>query len=261
MDGTKIVTSLVIISLSAGLGCRAKFTSKNGPSSAGPAANATGPATPTGPVSKYPQPQPGPVVTPAPGPVVTPGPQPGPVVRPGPGTLPPPIVQPPATRPPACLTKDDSSVGKDRVVQQKTIVFKRGRQMVWRKNCEGVVVSKKYENIGGNTMKNISLRPVGAQGPMSIFNRTTCHATTSQTSIAGAANGEYNFAVSTQKTNHAMHVKPGQNYIDYTIGSEKGTLILTVRIDETEDDCIVINAKGCAPKREAQWSDTMFGSN
>ena len=168
--------------------------------------------------------------------------------------------RPPATgsRPPSCLTGDDGSIDRTRPVQRQTVVFRRGRQMVWRKNCEGVVDSKKYEILDGNTMKNIVIRPVSASGPGSVYNRTTCHATTSQNVIQPAAKGEYKFSVSTRQSNHAMWVKLGQNIIDYTIGSERGTLVLTVKIDETEGDCIVVSARGCAPKQEARWSDQVF---
>lgn len=258
MDRTKIVTGLVILSLAASLGCKAKFTSKNKPAS--PSAGATGgfgTAAPTGPV-KDPNAPLGPQVPPPSGqpPVVT-----RPPVGQPPVILPPPDTHPRRPHPNTCPTDADGSVGKNRVVQQKTIVFKRGRQMIWRKNCEGQVISKRFENLGANTMKTVVIKPVGGQGPMSIYNRTTCHATTRQNALACGPSGEYSFTVSTQKTNHAMHVKPGPNYIDYTIGGEQGTLILNVRIDETVDDCIVINAKGCAPKREAHWSDNAFGSN
>lgn len=244
MDGTKIVTGLVIVSLSSGLGCRAKFQSKNRPGGPGPAAAVSGPVDPSSGQET------GPSVPP-------PGELPGPGV--GPALPPPPTT--PVTRPPICTTGDDTSIDKNRVVQHQTVVFKRGRQMVWRKNCDGVVVSKQYEILSNNTMKNIVIRPAGGQGPMSVFNRTTCHATTRQHAITPAAKGEHRFTVSTRKTNQAMHVKPGRNYIDYQIGSEQGTLILTVRIDETEGECIVLNARNCPTQRPADWTDHVFDQN
>ncbi len=251
MDGTKIVTGLVILSLTSGVGCKAKFTTKNKPS-----AQPTTSAAPTGgePVASNPTPQ-GP---PSGGPLVVAGPPSG--YPPGghPPVANPPVGRPTVVtqRPPTCTTGDDSSIDRSRPVQQQTIVFKRGKQMVWRKNCEGIVVSKKYEVLNGNTMKTVVIKPVGGAGAMSVFNRTSCHATSSQNVIQPAPTGEFKFQVSTQKSNHAMQVKLGQNLIDYAIGNERGTLILTVRLDETESDCIVISARGCEPKREASWTDS-----
>lgn len=253
MDGTKIVTSLVILSMTMTVGCKAKFTSKNKPATAQPMTGATGgndgptaPSRPTGPTTSQPQVPSGPVVA---------QPPQGPQQPAGP------IVGPRPAQPPACLTGDDTSIDKGKPVQHQTVVFKRGRQMVWRKDCDGHVISKQYETLGGNTMKAISVRPVGSGATASVFNRSTCHATNSQHQIRSDAQGIFKFNVSTQKTNHAMLVKKGVNLIDYTIGSEQGTLILTVRIEETEDDCVVIAARGCEPKREASWSDGAFTSN
>ncbi len=251
MDATKIVTTLVFVSMAAStIGCRAKFTSKNRP---GPSASAV--------TSGQPQAQ-----SPAPvDPLVPPTPKTStdvPVID-EPVLAPIPVV--PTGGQPACPTVGDNSIDPSRVVQEKTIIFKRGRQMIWRKNCEGKVVSKTWENVPHKTSQIVWIKPQGYGPTMTVFNRSTCDMPNTPVEsmiLNGAPNqGEgFQIAVSTVPTNQALFVKPGKNFIDYEIpGVEKGTLILNVIIDNREGDCIVLNPRNCPPKYKPTLSDKLFG--
>ncbi len=242
MNGPKIVTGIVFLSL-ASIGCRAKFTSK-GPQNSGPApTSVAGPVVPSQPTATRPV---NPIVN-------TPTDQPA---------LPPISDE----RPPqlGCPTSQDGSLDPRRAIQRKTIVFKSGRQMVWRKNCEGVVYSKQWEDLGLSTSQLVRLRPQSNATGMMIFNRTTCDTPSLRAQQVTGRNGEFRFAVSISPSSNAMLVKRGQNLIDYEIpGGEKGTLVLTVKIDNRSEDCVVINDRGCPPRRgsEGNWTDNIFTNN
>ncbi len=259
MQGTKIVTTLVVLTLT-GVGCKAKFTHKNSPLA--PTASAVGPDYPTRPVvPSDPQIGQGPTLPIIP--VDEPGRPVGPAVPYTPQVQVPPDGRPyphPATPQLGCPTSGDASLDPRRVIQKKTIVFRQGRQMIWRKNCEGVVYSKRYENLTTATSQWVRLRSSGRGGHVMIFNRSTCDTPSLQAQqILPSRDGSFRFAVSTQPSNTALMVRPGKNLIDYEIpGGEKGTLVLTVRMSSAEGDCIVINDRGCEPRREANWSDSVF---
>lgn len=269
MQGTRIVTAVVFLSLVGGVGCKAKFTHKNAP--VDPTASAVGPNAPYVPTTPTP-PQPvgptGPQV--GQGPVIPTVPVDEPVL-PGPTEPYRPQVQVPPHGGPyphpaqpvpqlGCPTSGDMSLDPRRVIRKKTVIFKRGRQMIWRKNCDGVVYSKRYENLSGATSKVIRLNATGRGGYVMIFNRTTCDTPSLQAQqILPSRDGSFSFAVSTQPSNMALLVKPGRNLIDYEIpGGEKGTLILTVKVSSSEEDCIVLTDRGCGPRRGAHWTDTVF---
>jgi hypothetical protein len=217
MLGPRIVTALVLISLS--VGCKAKFRAVD--KAAEPTANLTqDQGTQNAPTEQNPQnPQ---NFTPAP---------------------PPPQNFTPKN-PAVCATTDDQTLDPARTTQNQTVTFNRGRQLVERRDCSNKLISKKYEILNGNTMKKIVVRPSGS-GALSVYNRNTCHAASKQAIIPVSSSGSYSFTVSLKKTDFAMVVRPGLNYIDYNIGQEQGTLVLTVVESETEQECVVIRPGNC----------------
>lgn len=239
MVGPRIVTALVLISMSA-VGCKAKFQSVNKPPQ--PSANAVGPNPP--PTNNNPQGPQGPEVPPPQQPPPSPPPS-GPVTPPP--TLPPsPPPQPPQPPPNnSCPTQNDVSLDRSGRIYYQTVYFARGNQLVERRDCYNRVVSKGYENIGDNTVKTVTIGAVGGQGPMSVFNRSTCHATQAQNQLMCDSGGRYSFTISTRKSNGAMYVRPGVNFIDFKAAGHHGTLVLTVQEDQSPSDCIVIRPSNC----------------
>ena len=250
MKRTKIVTGIVAITLLSGC---ARFTAKNRPGS-----EPTGSAQPSQPAQQSPS---------------TPNVS---------GNNPPAVYNPPPVDttpvPVSCPTKSDTSLDPRGAVQRKTIVFRGERTMIWRKNCAGEIYSKKWETRGApETTKRVTIRPVnGSQGTqITVFNRTTCSQPDGQIErVTGSrsGNGSLSFDVSLIKNSGAVFVKAGRdNYLDYEINDcstgrcqlvERGTLILKVRKQSKDNDCIVIRDKGCAPKSvENSWPAGMFGYN
>lgn len=249
MNGPKIVTAFVLISLTT-VGCRAKFTKKNSPDSvpattsvAGPVPTTTVDPRPTSPVVP---------VTPVAPVVPTSGPTSGPGIVPQ-------VIDPQL----GCPTSGDRSIDPRRALQRKTITFKTGRQMIWRKNCEGRIYSKQWENLTRAISQVVTIRSTSNVTGMMVINRTTCDTPSIQAQQIIGRNGEFRLPVSTSPSNNAMLVRPGQNLIDYEIpGGEKGTLILTVRVNNRSEDCIVIRDRGCEAVQRAgsDWTDNVFTS-
>lgn len=220
MLGPRIVTALVLISMS--VGCKAKFRSVNKPGE--PTASFDQNAPPPPPSNQGPQQPQGPAVPP---PSEQPPQQQPPQGPTGPVAKNPPPAPPPATLPPKqtriCQTGGDQSLDRSRTISHRTVVFRRP---VIAQDCYGQPV----QYGAPETTKTIILR-AGAQGPMSIYNRSTCHATEAQGMVNCDQRGDYRFTVSIQRSNRAMYVRPGVNLIDYESGPYKGTLVLTVHVE------------------------------
>lgn len=272
MNGTKIVTGIVLLSLSS-VGCRAKFTTKSAPYAPASGASFAGPVPPPATTGTVPS---TPAATPTAGRPVDLPPIPdsvpeGPMVPqvrvpptgntvPHPGVGQPTIPSPTARPQIACPTSGDMSVDQGRVIQRKTIVFRQGRQMVWRKNCDGRVYSKQYEEFSRSTAQKFVLRPRTCGGPITIVNRTTCDTPSIPAlRLSDARDGAFLLSVSIVPAANTLLVKPGRNLIDYEIpGGERGTLILTVKISNNDGGCVVLNDRGCEPKRPRSWTDDIF---
>ena len=163
------------------------------------------------------------------------------------------IEEPNAQPPRTCDTSGDGTIDPRRPVAERTVVFHQGVQMVWRKNCEGKVVSKRYEEVKKAGRQNIRWIHNG-RGLFTAYNRTTC-ASMSPIQVSSNARGELVLSVSLDPTANALHVKRGRNVIDYEIGGARGTLILNVKVDRSGKGCVVYKAKNCAPRhRDQDWS-------
>lgn len=255
MKTPKNVTGLVVL-LIAFTGCKAKFTSVNGPKAdpAGAAAEAPTPP-PTSPNSDD-QMQVDPEL-----PVDQGVPQGGIPMTPGQSTprteLPPPVDQAPI-----CDTGSDKTIDPTRTLSRRRVTFKTGKVMVWRKNCEGKVFSKKYETM--DTLKNVSVVYPNAR-TWTVYNRTACSSMALSKITKRGKPGEFFLTVSLNSTPKALQVVPGENVIDYEINSrtgvvERGTLILTVDVRRySKDDCLVLKAKNCAVPPAQGWQPGLFG--
>jgi hypothetical protein len=125
--------------------------------------------------------------------------------------------------------------------------------MVWRKNCEGQVVSKRFENVTKLGRQSLRWFHKG-KGLFSAYNRSTC-ASMSPSHVKNLKSGELMLSVSLDPNAKALLVQPGRNIIDYQFGEARGTLILNVRIDRDGGGCVVYKAKNCPVKRKEQdWS-------
>lgn len=243
MKATRIVITGLIVSLN--VACKAKFTSVNSPASPSASAQAA-----PGPQAGFPV---GPDLDDG-GPQLPPPGQPPRVDNNNPGGLPPVIDEPTAPEQPrSCHTGDDGTVDPRRPVAERTVRFHQGLQMVWRKNCDGKVVSKRYENVTKLGRQSIRWIHKG-KGLFSAYNRSTC-ASMSPSHIKNLKSGELTLMVSLDPNASALLVQPGRNIIDYQFGESRGTLILNVVIDRSGSGCVVYKAKNCPEKhKEQDWS-------
>jgi hypothetical protein len=234
MIGPRIVTALVLISLS--VGCKAKFKSVNKPAEPSASANGTYTTPPPPPPrdnqSTTTQPNQNPPPLPPPADSVTPQQPPGPKVPPAAPVPqnPPPVLPPnrPVTPAPGgCDTRNDNTLDPARSIQRNSVTF---RQIVVEEDDCFFDLPGSVQHSHLETEKTITLRLGRAQGSLSVYNRTTCHAGPDPI-INPNGKGEYRLKLSTRKSDKGIYVRRGLNYIDYEAGPHKGTLVLLVKIE------------------------------
>ncbi|MGE4133929.1 MAG: hypothetical protein AB7F86_19995 [Bdellovibrionales bacterium] len=203
------------------------------------------------------------IVQPGPAPVVPVEPTPPVIIEPGPGGQ------------PICPTAGDRSIDPKRALQRKTITVYGGRTMIWRKNCEGKVISKTWENV--KTPKGfVTIFPVGRRMSGDVFitarSRNGCaEARPRSLNLDRNPKGRIQFSVGLNPGVADLVVGLNQeNLIDYEFRTcvsraagkcvrskitEAGTLILKVRLVENKGGCLVYKARGCNPAGADTASD------
>ncbi len=163
-----------------------------------------------------------------------------------------PDVQPPSTGL-KCPTSHDLSVDRSHPVIEHSVALMPWRRMVWRKNCDGQIYSKTYENLSLAQTQFVALRS-NQNVKVSAFNRTTCSSWVSSDFEKDQSVEHLRIPVSLRTTSQILTVKRGLNVIDLNYGNKRETLLLTVIYDRAQNQCVVIRDTGCQSSQNDQTS-------
>lgn len=186
-----------------------------------------------------------------------------------------------------CLTALDKSIASDAVVQRQTILLKKERQRVIRRDCDQNVLSDEIE-VMTLPEKQIKIMPnyrwrLFKDLETTVYNRTTCESKGIWNTVSdimkgialapviyvGEKLGNHSISFRVNSSSGAfMHVRRGQeNFVDYSFANclqrekdvcvksevmEQGTLILDVKYEERDlEGVLEINKtkEECTPKK------------